>query len=81
VTPAAAQRVLAQQAYRVLTRPRLTARVMRHNAVMDRRYHGATQTPLVGPRRRFAGGYCPACGSSMGGPRARQWTCRCSWNG
>lgn len=46
VTPAMAQRVLAQQAYRVLTRPHETARVLRRNARMDRRYHVVTRTPL-----------------------------------
>jgi hypothetical protein len=76
VTPAAAQRVLAQQAYRVLARPQETVRVLRRNAAMDHRYHGATR--IAGRPRSFR--FCPTCGSRTG-RSARTCSCHCSWSG
>ena len=56
VTPQTAQRVLAQQAYQVLTRPQATMRALRRNAGMDRRYHGVTGIPASAVVSGGAGG-------------------------
>ncbi len=66
VTPQAAQRVLAQQTYQVLTRPQATLRALRRNAGMDRRYHGVTGIPM-GPAPGVAGAvaHCPTCGTGV----------------
>jgi hypothetical protein len=83
VTPAGAQRILAQHAYRVLSRPQETVRVLRRNSVMDNRYHGSTGTRIIhggaGTRiiqpRGFQ--YCPTCGTPAVS-RARRNCCCCN---
>jgi hypothetical protein len=79
VTPAGAQRVLAQHAYRVLSRPQETVRVLRRNSLMDQRFHGGNGTRIIhgspGSRiiRPQGMAYCPTCGS----PRRAARNCCC----
>jgi hypothetical protein len=75
VTPTTAQRALAQQTYRVLTRPQETSRVLRLNRVMDNRYHGSTGT---GAARQWGTRYCPTCGRRVERPSGRGCRCSCS---
>jgi len=77
VTPATAQRALAQQTYRVLTRPQETARVLRVNSVMDNRYHGSTGTAVAPPSGRR---YCPTCGQRVRRRAMRGCNCCCFRN-
>jgi hypothetical protein len=85
VTPVAAQRVLAQQAYRVLTRPQETARALRLNAIMDKRFHGATGTVIGRSQGVFArpqvARVCPTCGTRVVRRAGRGCSCSCSCNG
>jgi hypothetical protein len=63
LSPQAAQRVLAQQTYRVLTRPAATQLALRRNVGMDRQYHGSTGVPMQAPAAQGVV-HCPACGAA-----------------
>lgn len=70
VTPQAAQRVLANQTYRVLSQPQATAFALRRNAAQDRRYHGLTGIPASAPPAGVAGvAQCPTCGGFVSAPQ------------
>jgi hypothetical protein len=81
VTPAGAQRILAQHAYRVLSRPQETVRVLRRNNIMDNRYHGTTRTRIIhgspGTRIIQPRGmrYCPTCGTPAMSRATRSCCC------
>jgi len=65
VSPATAQRVLAQQSMRVIGNPQVTQQVLRRATALDRQYHRITGTPMrlaCSCRRVVSANACPACG-------------------
>jgi hypothetical protein len=76
LTPQAAQRVLAQQTYQVLSQPTARLSALRRHAGMDRRYHGTTGIPATSVAAAQPLGVCPTCGApavrrTWGQPAAR----------